>query len=106
MKRLSGLVLLMFLISPAGLAQSPTPPLPETDDPNFAFWGEFIYTILWRDRLFWTVTPSIRTDEQEINADFVTRLTTEAVLQLPKAWQFRGRVFLIGRQKEEGGNAV
>jgi len=105
MKRLSGLVLLILLISSSGLAQSPTPPLPETDDPNFAFWGEFIYTILWRDRLVWTATPSLRTDEQEINANFVTRFTTEATLELPKAWQFRGRFFLLGRQKEGGGNA-
>jgi hypothetical protein len=95
MKRLSGLVILIFLIPATGLAQSPMPPLPETEDPNFAFWGEFIYTILWRERLVWTATPSIRTDEQEINANVVTRFTTEATLELSKAWQFRGRFFLL-----------
>jgi len=100
-----GFLVLIFLIPTAGLAQNPAPPLPETDDPNFAFWGEFIYTVLWRERLVWTVTPSIRTDEQEINANVVTRFATEAILQLPRDWQFRGRFFLIGRQKEEDGNA-
>ncbi len=84
MKRLGGLVLLIFLIPSSGLAQNPTPPLPETDDPNFAFWGEFIYTVLWRERLVWTATPSIRTDEQEINANVVTRFTTRPSCSCPR----------------------
>ncbi len=100
-----GFVLLIFLIASPLLAQNPMPPSLETDDPNLAFWGEFIYTVLWRERLVWTVTPSIRTDEQEIDANFMSRFTTEAILRLPKAWQFRGRLFLIGREKEEGGGA-
>ena len=99
-------MVLTFLIPSSGLAQNPTPPLPETDDPNLAFWGEFIYTILWREKLVWTVTPSFRTDEQEINTDLVTRFTTEALLELPRQWQFRGRFFLIGRQEEGGGSAI
>ena len=51
-----------------------------------AFWGEFIYTALWRENFVWTVTPSVRTDEQEENGNVMTRLTTEGViLKMAKA---------------------
>ena len=101
-----GFILLTIVMPHPGLAQDPMPPIVETEDPKFAFWGEFIYTLLWRERLVWTVTPSIRTDEQEIGSDFVSRLTTEANVALPKDWELRGRFFLIGRQKEQNSGAA
>ena len=45
-------------------------------------WAEFIYTIRTWEKVLWTVTPSIRTDEQELNTGFMTRVTTEATVHL------------------------
>ncbi len=91
----------MFLVAPRpGIAAEPG------DDPPFAVWGEFIYTVLGREKFVWTVTPSIRTDEQEINGNVVTRFSTEAIVALPKKeWELRSRLFIIGRAKEDGGAA-
>lgn len=76
-RRIIGFVLLVSLIPAPGLAQDPTQPIPEAEDPKFAFWAEFVYTLLWRDKLVWTVTPSFRKDEQELDGSFVTRLEGE-----------------------------
>ncbi len=100
-----GFALLILLFFRPGFAQDQMFPTPEPKDPKFAFWGEFIYTVLWQDKLIWTVTPSFRTDEQEINGNFVTRFTTEATYRVPRDWELRGRFYLIGREKEVGGGA-
>ena len=75
------------------------------DQPATAFWAEFNYTILSREKFVWLVSPSYRSDEQEVNGRSVSRLTTEGIVILPKDWEVRGRFFLIGRQKELGGAA-
>ena len=67
---------------------------------EIAIWAEFIYTIQTWDKVVWTVTPWIRTDEQELNTGTMTRVTTEATVLLPKDWDFRGRFFMIGRQSD------
>ncbi len=94
-------MVLLCLLTPAhGLSEEPG------QDPPFAVWGEFIYTVLGREKFVWTVTPSIRTDEQEIDGNFVSRFSTEATVALPKEeWELRSRLFVIGRAKEGGGAA-
>ncbi len=63
-----------------------------------ALWTDLIYTLRSWDRVVWTVTPSIRTDEQELNTGFMTRVTTEATVALDDAWDVRGRYFFIRRE--------
>ncbi len=65
-----------------------------------ALWAEFIYTLRSWEKVVWVVTPAIRTDEQEINSTFMTRVTTDATFALPREWEFRGRFFLIGHGTE------
>ena len=65
-----------------------------------ALWAEFIYTLRSWEKAVWVITPSIRSDEQEINSTFMTRVTTDATFALPREWEFRGRFFLIGRATE------
>ena len=67
-----------------------------------ALWAEFIYTLRSSEEVVWTVTPSLRTDDQEINSTFMSRVTTEATLALPKEWDVRGRYFFIGHGAEVG----
>jgi hypothetical protein len=45
---------------------------------ELALWAELIYTLQSWDKAVWAVTPAIRTDEQEINSTFMTRVTTDA----------------------------
>lgn len=97
---LASLAVMLLVAPPPVIAAEPG------EDPPLAFWGEFIYTVLEREKLVWTVTPSFRTDEQEINGNGVTRFTTEATVALPKEeWELRSRLFVIGRAKEDGGAA-
>jgi len=65
-------------------------------------WAEFVYTIRTWEKVVWTITPSVRTDEQEINSGFMTRVTTEATVQFSEDWDIRNRFFLIGRQSASG----
>ena len=67
---------------------------------ELALWAELIYTLRTWDKVVWVVTPSIRTDEQELNSGLATRVTTDATVQLPEEWDFRGRFFLIARETE------
>ena len=53
----------------------------------------------------WLVSPSFRTDEQEVNGRTMSHLTTDGIFALPKDWEVRGRFFVIGRDKEIGGGA-
>jgi len=61
------------------------------DQPATAFWTEFNYTILSREKFVWLVSPSYRSDEQEVNGRSVSRLTTDGIVILPKDWEVRGR---------------
>ena len=89
-----GALLLALCIPRAGQAQ-------ETLDTRFwdaiAIWAEFIYTIRTWEKVEWTVTPWIRTDEQELNSGAMTRVTTEATVRLNEEWNIRNRFFVIGR---------
>ena len=91
-----GLVLLLLAVPAPARAQESR----LWDD--VAVWADFIYTLRSWDTVVWTVTPSIRTDEQELNTGFMTRVTTEATVVLPNWWDLRGKFFLIGRESELG----
>ncbi len=80
-------------------------PLNGAADEKYALWSDFIYTIRSGDRAIWVVTPSFRTDEQEINSSFATRITTDLTYDLARGWDVRGRFFLIGREAEVGDAA-
>ncbi len=73
---------------------------------DLALWAEFIYTIRDWETVAWVVTPAIRTDEQELNSSFMTRVTTDATVRLPKEWDIRGRYFFIGRDVEVGDYSI
>jgi len=73
---------------------------------EIAFWGEFIYTLRTWEKAVWTVTPWIRTDEQELNSGTMTRVTTEATIQLSDSWDIRNRFFVIGRNDEAADRYV
>ena len=73
---------------------------------DVAFWGEFVYTIQTWDSVEWTVTPWIRTDEQELNSGGMTRVTTEAWVRLGDGWDIRNRYFAIGRMDEAEDEVV
>lgn len=73
---------------------------------EIAFWGEFIYTIQTWEKVVWTVTPWLRTDEQELNSGTMTRVTTEATVQLNEEWDIRNRFFVIGRIDEREDKVV
>jgi hypothetical protein len=92
-----GALLMAFCIPRAGQAQ---------DDTRFwdeiALWSEFIYTIRDWEKVEWTVTPWIRTDEQELNSGTMTRVTTEATVLFNEDWNLRSRFFLIGRENYIG----
>ena len=93
------LVLLWTLI-----LHPPSPALGQ-EGPESAFWAEFNYTILSKEKFDWLVSPSYRSDEQEVNGRNMSRLTTDGIVRLSKDWEVRGRFFLIGRQKDLGGAA-
>jgi len=67
---------------------------------ELAVWAELIYTIRTWENAVWVVTPSLRTDEQELNSSFMTRVTTDATVRFSEDWDFRGRFFLIGHTTE------
>ena len=73
---------------------------------DVALWAEFIYTIHTWDKVEWTVTPWIRTDEQELNSGTMTRVTTEAIVSLGETWDMRNRFFVIGRKDEARDKVV
>ena len=73
---------------------------------DIAFWGEFIYTLQTWDRVEWTITPWIRTDEQELNSGTMTRVTTEAWVDFGDGWDIRNRYFAIGRKDEAQDEVV
>jgi hypothetical protein len=89
-----GALLLVLSIPRAGQAQDAR----VWDE--LAVWAELIYTIRTWDNVVWVVTPSLRTDEQELNSSFVTRVTTDATVRFSEDWDFRGRFFLIGHATE------
>jgi len=65
-----------------------------------ALWAEFIYTLRSWEKGVWVITPAFRTDEQEINSTFMTRVSTDATFALPREWEVRGRFSLIGHGTE------
>ena len=97
--RLTSTLLLLLCVSRTASAQ-------EAQSVRFwdelAFWGEFIYTLRSWEKVTWTITPSFRTDEQELNSSFMSRVTTEATIKLPEEWDVRSRFFMIGRETDLG----
>ena len=77
-------------------------PSPALADDKVAVWGEFIYTLPSKPGFAWTITGGLRSDEQEINGLFTSRVSTEAVFRLPRRWDFRGRFAAIGRDTQVG----
>ena len=65
-----------------------------------ALWAEFIYTLRSWEDANWVITPSVRTDEQELNSTGMSRVTTDVTFSLPDEWDIRPRYFLIGRLTE------
>jgi len=55
------------------------------------FWAAFNYTMLSREKFVWLVSPSYRSDEQDVNGRSVSRLTTDGIVILPKDWEVRGQ---------------
>ena len=65
-----------------------------------ALWADFIYTLRSWEKGVWVITPAFRTDEQEINSTFMTRVSTDATFAPPREWEVRGRFSLIGHGTE------
>jgi len=77
-------------------------PRPALADEKYAAWGEFLYTLPSTPGFTWTITTGVRSDEQELNGLFSSRVSTEAVFRLPRGWDFRGRFAVVGRDTEVG----
>jgi hypothetical protein len=89
-----GLWLLLLLIPRTGGA-----------DEKYALWSDFVYTLRSGESLVWVVTPAFRTDEQEVNGRFTTRVSTALTWDLAPGWDLGGQFFLIGREAEVGDAA-
>jgi hypothetical protein len=74
-------------------------------DAETAFWAEFNWTPIWKKNFVMVISPSYRSDEQEVDGGGITRVTFDSIVGLPREWEVRGRFFLIGRDKEVGGAA-
>ena len=71
-------------------------------DEKYALWADFIYTLYSGQKVVWVVTPAFRTDEQDVNGRFTTRISTALTYDLAPGGNLRGQFFLIGRQAEVG----
>ena len=105
-RRIVGALLLLLCIPQTGWAQEQEEVGSTRFWDDLALWAEFIYTLREWEKVVWVVTPAIRTDEQEIDSGFMSRVTTDATVRLPKEWDVRGRYFFIGRDAEVGDYSI
>ena len=102
-KRILGALLLLLLVPQTGWAQQEGSTRLWDE---LALWADIIYTIRDWEKVVWVVTPSFRTDEQELTSGSMSRLATDATVRLPKEWDIRGRYFFIGRDTEVGDYTI